>query len=55
MLTNLSVARSLLAKFESIQVAQIGREHNSHTDILAKLATALESDIQRTVYVETLD
>uniref|UniRef100_A0A2N9FKJ9 Integrase catalytic domain-containing protein n=1 Tax=Fagus sylvatica TaxID=28930 RepID=A0A2N9FKJ9_FAGSY len=33
----------------------IGREHNSHAEILAKLATALESDIQRTICVETLD
>jgi hypothetical protein len=36
-------------------VVQIGREHNSHADILAKLATTLESDMQRTIYVETLD
>ena len=51
----LTVARSLQAEFESIHVAQNGREHNSHADILAKLATALESDIQRTVCIETLD
>ncbi len=36
-------------------MAQIGREHNSHADILAKLATALELDIQRTICIETLD
>ena len=51
----LTVARSLLVEFDSILVAQIGREHNSHADILAKLATTLESDIQRTVCIETLD
>ena len=51
----LTVARSPLAEFESIHVAQIGREHNSHADILAKLATTLESNIQRTVCIETLD
>ena len=51
----LTDARSLLAEFESIHVAQIGRKHNSHADILAKLATALESDIQRTICIETLD
>ena len=51
----LLVARSLLAEFESIHVAQISREHNSHADILAKLATALELDMQRTICVETLD
>jgi hypothetical protein len=55
MLAYLLVAQSLLAKFESTHVAQIGREHNSHDDILAKLATALESDMQRTICVETLD
>jgi hypothetical protein len=44
-----------LAEYESIHVAQIGREHNSHADILAKLATALELDIQRTICIETLD
>jgi hypothetical protein len=50
-----SVARTLLSEFESTQVAQIGREHNSHADVLAKLATALETDVQRTVCIETLD
>ena len=51
----LSVARTLLAEFDSTHVAQIGREHNSHADILAKLATALETNMQRTVCIETLD
>jgi hypothetical protein len=51
----LSIARSLLAEFDSTHVAQIGREHNSHADILANLATTLESDVQRTVCIETLD
>ena len=55
MSTYLLVARSLLAEFESIHVAQIGREHNSHANILAKLATALKSDMQRTICVKTLD
>ena len=45
----------LLARFESVHVAQIRREHNSHVDILAKIATSLESDVQRTVCIETLD
>jgi hypothetical protein len=36
-------------------VEQIGREHNSHADILAKLATAMETDMQRTVTVEVLN
>ena len=39
------VARTLLSEFDSTHVAQIRREHNSHADILAKLATALESDM----------
>ena len=30
---------------ESTWVEQIGREHNSHADILAKLATVLETDL----------
>ena len=34
---------------------QVGREHNSHANILAKLATALETDLQRTVTIEILD
>ena len=38
-----------------IQVEQIGRENNSHADILAKLATAKETDMERTVTVEVLD
>jgi hypothetical protein len=50
----LLVVRSLLAEFESAQVSQIGREHNSHADVLAKLATALETDMQRTICLETL-
>jgi ribonuclease HI len=51
----LTIARTLLSEFDSTHVAQIGREHNSHADILARLATALESDLQRTVCIETLD
>ena len=37
--------RVLLVGFESTWVEQIGREHNSHADILAKLATVLETDL----------
>ena len=55
MVVYLTIARSLLSKFDSIHVAQIGREHNSHADILAKLTTALEMDMQRIVCIETLD
>ena len=51
----LTIAQSLLSKFDSIQVAQIGREYNSHADILSKLATTLETDKQRTICIETLD
>uniref|UniRef100_A0A2N9ID02 Integrase catalytic domain-containing protein n=1 Tax=Fagus sylvatica TaxID=28930 RepID=A0A2N9ID02_FAGSY len=35
-------------------VEQVRREYNSHADILAKLATALESDLHRSVTVEVL-
>ncbi len=55
MLAYLLVVQSLLSKFEFTQVEQIGREHNSHADILAKLATVLEIDLQRTVSIEILD
>uniref|UniRef100_A0A2N9H5X7 Integrase catalytic domain-containing protein n=1 Tax=Fagus sylvatica TaxID=28930 RepID=A0A2N9H5X7_FAGSY len=54
MMTYLSITKSLLSKFDSVQVEQIRREYNSHADILAKLATALESDLHRTVTVEVL-
>uniref|UniRef100_A0A2N9IY37 Uncharacterized protein n=1 Tax=Fagus sylvatica TaxID=28930 RepID=A0A2N9IY37_FAGSY len=33
----LTVARTLLSEFDSTHVAQIGREHNSHADVLAKI------------------
>ena len=45
MLAYLLAVRSLLSKFEFTQVEQIGREHNSYADILAKLATALETNL----------
>ena len=51
----LLVVRSLLAEFESTQVIQIGRKHNAYADLLAKLAIALETEIQRTICVETID
>uniref|UniRef100_A0A2N9H092 Integrase catalytic domain-containing protein n=1 Tax=Fagus sylvatica TaxID=28930 RepID=A0A2N9H092_FAGSY len=54
MLSYFSIVKSLLSKFEFVQVEQIRREHNSHVDILAKLATALETDLYRTVTVEVL-
>jgi ribonuclease HI len=54
MLSYLSVTKSLLSKFDFVQVEQIRRDHNSHADILAKLATALESELYRTVTVEVL-
>ena len=55
MSTYLLVVRYLLGEFESTQVVQIGREHNAHADLLAKLATALETKMQRTICVETID
>ncbi len=47
--------QSLLSKFEFTRVKQIRREHNSYADILAKLATALETNLHKTVSVEILD
>ena len=54
MLSYLSIVKFLLSKFDFVQVKQIKRKHNSHADILAKLATALETDLYRTVTVEVL-
>jgi ribonuclease HI len=51
----LRAVKNSLSKFEFIQVEQIGREHNSHADILAKLATAKETDMERTVTIEVLN
>lgn len=51
----LLIVQSLLTEFKSTTVEQIGREHNSHANILAKLATALESEVQRNISVETLE
>ena len=48
MSAHLLIVKSLLSKFQSTRVEQIEREHNSNADILAKLATALETDLQRT-------
>jgi ribonuclease HI len=55
MASYLRAVKNSLSKFEFIQVEQIGREHNSHADILAKLATAKETDMERTVTVEVLN
>jgi ribonuclease HI len=55
MVSYLRAVKIALSKFEFTQVEQIGREHNSHADILAKLATAMETDMQRTVTVEVLN
>ena len=44
MVSYLQAVKIALSKFEFTQVEQIGREHNSHADILAKLATAMETD-----------
>uniref|UniRef100_A0A2N9IWS2 Integrase catalytic domain-containing protein n=1 Tax=Fagus sylvatica TaxID=28930 RepID=A0A2N9IWS2_FAGSY len=51
----LSITKSLLSEFDYVQVEQIRREYNSHANILAKLATSLESDLHRTVTVEVLN
>jgi hypothetical protein len=55
MVSYLRTVQISLSKFEFTQVEQIGREYNSHADILARLATAMETDLQRTVTVEVLN
>uniref|UniRef100_A0A2N9ILK1 Integrase catalytic domain-containing protein n=1 Tax=Fagus sylvatica TaxID=28930 RepID=A0A2N9ILK1_FAGSY len=53
MMAYLLAVRASLSKFEFTQMEQIGREHNSHADVLAKLATVMETNLQRTVTIET--
>lgn len=50
----LLIIQNLLFGFESTTMEQISKEHNSYADILAKLATTLESEVQRNISVETL-
>lgn len=45
----LSLARSITEKFEEIQIYQVGREHNSHADALARLALACKASEQRII------
>ena len=48
-------AKQLLSQFERVEVKQIGRDSNSHTDHLANPASAVEAGNKRTVEVETLE
>ncbi|XP_022151715.1 uncharacterized protein LOC111019628 [Momordica charantia] len=51
----LSRVRSHLAQFETYEVSQVPRSENSNADALAKLASAYETDLARSVPVEILD
>ncbi|XP_022144032.1 uncharacterized protein LOC111013824 [Momordica charantia] len=51
----LSKVRSYLVQFETYEVNQVPRSENSNTDALAKLASAYETDLARSVLVVILD
>ncbi|XP_022146375.1 uncharacterized protein LOC111015604 [Momordica charantia] len=51
----LSKVRSHLAHFETYEVSQVQRSENSNVDTLAKLASAYETDLARSVPVEIMD
>ncbi|XP_022152233.1 uncharacterized protein LOC111020002 [Momordica charantia] len=51
----LSKVRSHLTQFETYEVSQVPRSENSNADALAKLASAYETDLARSVPVEILD
>ncbi|XP_022150100.1 uncharacterized protein LOC111018362 [Momordica charantia] len=51
----LSKVRSHLAQFRTYEVSQVPRSENSNADALAKLASAYETDLARSVPVEILD
>ncbi|XP_022156792.1 uncharacterized protein LOC111023626 [Momordica charantia] len=50
----LAKARGLLAQFEDYVIQQVPRSKNSNADALARLASAYETDLPRTVPVEIL-
>ncbi|XP_022150862.1 uncharacterized protein LOC111018909 [Momordica charantia] len=51
----LSKVRSHLAQFGTYEVSQVPRSENSNADVLAKLASAYETDLARSVPVGILD
>ncbi|XP_022143565.1 uncharacterized protein LOC111013434 [Momordica charantia] len=51
----LGKVRSHLAYFQTYEISQIPRSQNSNSDALAKLASAYETDLARSVPVEILD
>ncbi|XP_022157610.1 uncharacterized protein LOC111024267 [Momordica charantia] len=51
----LSKVRSHLAQFKTYEVNQVPRLENSNVDALAKLASAYETDLARSIPVEILD
>ncbi|XP_022156050.1 uncharacterized protein LOC111023020 [Momordica charantia] len=51
----LSKVRSHLAQFGTCEVSQVPRSENSNADVLSKLASAYETDLARSIPIETLD
>ena len=54
MILYLRKVRDLLKKFMLVQVRHVPRAENSRVDALAKLATALQEDLNRSTLVEYL-
>ncbi|XP_057465711.1 uncharacterized protein LOC130755326 [Actinidia eriantha] len=50
----LQVAKNLLSEFQIVKIEQVGREFNTHADVLASLASAFEGDHGRTVAVDVV-
>ena len=51
MTTYMKTANSLLAKFDHYELNQITQDQNTHADALACLASAINSEIKRTIEV----
>ncbi|KAI5324810.1 hypothetical protein L3X38_033883 [Prunus dulcis] len=48
-------ARHLLTNFDAHLISKVPRSENSHADVLARLASALEQGIGRNIHIEFLD
>ena len=48
----LEMAKPLITEFRAVKIEQLGRDLNSHTDALARLASVFEGEIGRTIVVD---
>ena len=44
--------KSRMGKLEKVEVSQISRDHNTHADALACLASALASEVTQRIIIE---